>query len=151
MWQSIAIMYNLHYHWIGSSEINKKSFTHLFNFRRNTNVFWALLGRMKFVSSSCFCQGCQRRLQRAYGGRGIWPLEIKESILEAVGWNLIWGNCFAGLNQTASAQIRQHLCQCGSLQLLLRLLRIYGNNLSTFKKRLYRILKEDRSVFISYF
>ena len=71
---------------------------------------------MELVSSPRLRQGRQGGCQGGPGGRGVWPLEIEESILEAVGRHLVWVDALASLRNGLLLQISQHLRQCRRLQ-----------------------------------
>ena len=52
---------------------------------------------MQFLSSSGLEEGSEWRVGEE--GWVIWPLQVEECILEAVGGDLAWADCFACLDQ----------------------------------------------------
>ena len=49
------------------------------------------------------------------GGVRVRPLEVEESVLEAVGGDLLGGDSPAGLHQAALPQLCQHASEAGAL------------------------------------
>ena len=50
------------------------------------------------------------------GGGGVWPLEVEESVLEAVGGDLLWLQLSPSLHHRPLPQVSQEVSETGALQ-----------------------------------
>ena len=87
--------------------------TDLLDLGGKTNVLRSLLGRMELVSPPGLGQGGQGGHT---GGVRVRPLEVEESVLEAVGGDLLGSHLSSCLNHRPLGQVSQQVGEAGALQ-----------------------------------
>ena len=107
-----------------SGYIWTNDWSHLLHSRWATDVLGSLFRGVQFLSPPGFPQGSEGGLTRGGGGGGgggggvggVWPLEVEESVLEAVGGDLLWLQLSPSLHHRPLPQVSQEVSETGALQ-----------------------------------